>query len=119
MSTNPLTPDLSVAVLVLTVISVAIGLLVSPVVGNGDGESNLMLTPLNASEMSLVLDVAGIPSMLYLASFGVSTTVEPTSRPELPDNVRSDPTPMVVDVSIRREPLESVRTLALKPAVAN
>ncbi|MNI89017.1 hypothetical protein D3C73_1463660 [compost metagenome] len=70
--------------------------------------------------MVLLLDsISIVPSMVYLAFFGVSTTVAPTSIPESPDSVRSEPTPMVVDVSTSRDPVESVRMLALKPDVEN
>ncbi|MNY66238.1 hypothetical protein D3C86_2036270 [compost metagenome] len=57
--------------------------------------------------------------MLYLAFFGSSTTVAPTSRPELPDRVRSEPTPIAVEVSTNREPEASVSRLALSPDVEN
>ncbi|MNT91151.1 hypothetical protein D3C72_2322040 [compost metagenome] len=60
-----------------------------------------------------------MPSMVYLAFCGTSITVAPVSRPELPDNVRSEPTPMVVEVNTSREPVESVRMLALRPEVEN
>ncbi|MNW11936.1 hypothetical protein D3C71_2094950 [compost metagenome] len=37
----------------------------------------------------------------------------------MPDSVRSVPSPMVVEVSTSREPVASVRMLALKPDVEN
>ncbi|MNG25405.1 hypothetical protein D3C84_1102520 [compost metagenome] len=69
--------------------------------------------------MVLLFDCISMPSMLYLAFFGSSITVAPTSRPELPDRVRSESTPMVVEVNTNREPVESVRMLALNPDVEN
>ncbi|MNQ67577.1 hypothetical protein D3C85_821050 [compost metagenome] len=86
----------------------------------GETVSNLILTPLTASSMVLDLDSSAMdPSMVYLAFFGTSTTVAPTSIPEVPDSVMSEPTPMVVEVNTKREPVASVRMLALKPAVEN
>ncbi|MNG20942.1 hypothetical protein D3C84_1052490 [compost metagenome] len=85
----------------------------------GETDSNLMLTPLTASAMVLLLDSIAMPSMVYLAFLGGSITFTPTSRPEVPDSVRSVPSPMVVEVSTSREPVASVRMLALKPDVEN
>ncbi|MNP22972.1 hypothetical protein D3C76_1156630 [compost metagenome] len=39
--------------------------------------------------------------------------------PELPSRVMSEPSPIVVEVMIKREPVASVSTLALKPATPN
>ncbi|MCY1434998.1 hypothetical protein D9M71_510770 [compost metagenome] len=93
----------------------------SPVVASlGETDRSLILTPLTASLIVFDLDSSAIdPSMVYLAFFGTSTTVAPTSIPELPDSVMSEPTPMLVEVNTSRDPVESVRTLALKPEVEN
>ncbi|MNN77750.1 hypothetical protein D3C81_1942440 [compost metagenome] len=118
VSTNPLTPDFRAELLVATEIVMGIKSFVS--VRFDETDSNLILTPLTASSMVLLLDsISSVPSIMYLAFFGVSTTVEPISMPESPDSVKSDPTPIAVDVSTRRDPEESVRMLALRPDVEN
>ncbi|MNT60537.1 hypothetical protein D3C72_1981230 [compost metagenome] len=109
---------MSAGVLVVTEMVVGVGALAPAAVGEID--NNLMLMPLIASAIELLLEIISAPpSMRYFASFGASITVDPVSRPELPDSVRSEPTPIVVEVKTRREPVESVRMFALNPDVPN
>ncbi|MNP22973.1 hypothetical protein D3C76_1156640 [compost metagenome] len=70
---KPLRPDFNVAELVESERTVAV---TSPLVAFfGEVPTNLMFRPLTASEMSLVLDFIAIPSSVYSASAGLSTTV--------------------------------------------
>src|SRR5690606_16232587 len=86
--------------------------------GVGDTPVSLTVIPLTASAMVLDLEIIDTPSRTYSAFCGGARTVTPVCRPELPDRVRSEPTPVVVEVSTMREPLASVRMLALKPLLA-
>ncbi|MNF90881.1 hypothetical protein D3C84_734670 [compost metagenome] len=109
-----MTADLSVVVSAATVI--VAGVAAPPPDGTGETPVNLSVIPLTASVMVLLLDsISTTPSILYFAFCGVVRTEVPVSSPELPDKLRSEPTPVLLEVSTMREPLASVRMLALKP----
>ncbi|MNY23215.1 hypothetical protein D3C86_1568700 [compost metagenome] len=91
------------------------GVAAPPPDGVGETPVSLTVIPLTASAIVLDLDSITTPSSVYLAFCGVARIEVPVSRPELPVMLSSEPTPVLLDVSTIREPLASVRMLALKP----
>ncbi|MNL11918.1 hypothetical protein D3C87_1327730 [compost metagenome] len=111
-----MTDDLSVEALAVTVI--VAGVAEPPPDGVGETPVSLSVMPLTASAMVLLLEVIDTPSRTYSAFCGGARTEEPVCRPEVPDRIKSEPTPVVLEVNTIREPPASVRMLALKPWLA-
>ncbi|MNH37886.1 hypothetical protein D3C79_988460 [compost metagenome] len=70
---KPLRPDFKVVGLVVRERMVAVGSLLVALIG--ETPTSLILRPLTASVMSLDLDFMAMPSRVYSASVGSSTTV--------------------------------------------
>ncbi|MNL63342.1 hypothetical protein D3C87_1874720 [compost metagenome] len=77
------------------------------------------LTPLMADVTLLLDDSMAMPSMVYSALTGGLPALYPVDNSELPLMVMSVPLPVVCELITRREPLASVRTLALMPLVCS